>query len=496
MLTPARPAFLHKTILFLLLTLIGLWPAIWSGGPLLFSDSPSYYRGGGIALEAFERKLFPQPATPTRSATATHKPENTPSVTGLRSLSFAVFTNVSMRTFGIFGTVALMSALTAWLMLLFVAHLAPRAQALVTLGTAGLTMMPFYAGQLMPDILAGVLILAAMILALRPELPKSVVLILLATIGFAILSHYAHLPLGLALGVALFIIFWRRGKRLGATLMLAPIALALLVNVGISLNVPTGNAGNTADADASQATSQISAKLPSKKPSISIAPARFPILLARSLEDGPAMKYLQDVCPDPRFTICEIYDVFPSNAGAALWGKDSIHNRATPAQFRRIAEEEIPLLWGALKAYPLEQASALLANTWTQFIRIGYPKVRSANITLDGPKTLSFQITEVFNSTERKALEYMQLTSLALAVLALLANFRVMQGALRSAFWVLLIALVVNAAVCGGLSAPVNRYQGRIIWSVVLLGFTVWALRPGLGFFGNQHRRNQTGRKT
>ena len=469
---------LQRILLFLTLTFVGLWPALWAGGPLIFKDSAGYYRTGGLALEMLENKVFSpqnQSAAPQQTFAAGEE-KDTPSALGLRSLPFSVFTNVTMRTIGEYGTILILSALSSGLILMFVAGLPMRAQIPIGVGTVALTLMPFYASQLMPDILASSLILSAMILTLRPDVGKGIVLFLLGVIFFSIVSHYAHIPLALAVCVVLFVTFWRRGMRWKALIMLTPFVLALAVNMGISVLVQITAPEYLKLSDASHTTDE--------RPAISIAPARVPILLARSLSDGAALKYLQDVCPDPRFTMCEVYDEFPSNVGAALWGKNSIKKRATPEQMWRISNEEIPLLWAAFKAYPMQQTQALLGNAWRQFYLIGYPLVDTARTSVSTSIALEIDEFEGFDTGDQRALELVQLFSVLFALLAIAANYRVMPGPMRSVVWLLLLSLTVNAIVCGGLSAPVDRYQGRIIWCVVLLGFTAAAIRPALGLRG------------
>jgi hypothetical protein len=48
----------------------------------------------------------------------------------------------------------------------------------------------------------------------------------------------------------------------------------------------------------------------------------------------------------------------------------------------------------------------------------------------------------------------------------------------RWALALLALGLIANAAICGGLSAPADRYQGRVVWAVVLLGLALMPTRP------------------
>jgi hypothetical protein len=486
---------LPQAVLLVLLTFALMWPALMTGRPLITDDTATYYRGGGVAMDLLEKRLgldreIPAPvaaeATLEDSVTEV-KRSSEPPIIGLRSLAYSLFTNLSMRTLGVMAPVVITCAATAWLILLFVETFPLIWRAGIGFGVAGLTLLPFYVSQIMPDIFAGIMILVAMIFATRPDLSTGYRWVLLGIMYLAILTHYAHIPLGFMLCAALLALYLWRRERGVALLVLGPILLALASNVVISLMVPADpQLPDMADAASTPhdqlSDKQLSEEQPSEGPQISIAPARYPFLLARSLEDGPAHRFLSENCPDPRFTICEIYDEFPSNAGAALWGPDSIYNRANLEQARRIADEEVHLVWAAFRAYPFEQVRALAANTWAQFVRFGYPPVAAANIVIQDSRELQIERSDVIDWSKRTWFERIQLAALGLSILMVALNYRAMSGGFRFTVWLVLLSLVVNAMVCGGLSAPVDRYQGRIIWCVVLLGFTAWAIRPTFGF--------------
>ncbi|GFE63089.1 hypothetical protein [Litoreibacter roseus] len=489
---------LRTAVLFLTLTLIGLWPAFLNGDPLLFYDSASYYKGGGAAIEMLEDKLGidtqktdrePTPE-PTVSAPSESNPEDavaeqlrpaTADVTsrkfGLRSLPFSLYANVTTRLFGVFGPIALISALTAWLILAFVAILPTATRSLVALGTMGLSGLPFYTSQYMPDTLAGHLILAPIIMVVRTDLGAWTRLLLLATMAFAFLAHYAHIPLGAVMLLLLVGAYVVRRSYIWAGLSAATLLIALGVNVAISLLVPTVEPDR---ATSTQTAEAAPVEKPKSGKSISIAPARFPILLARTLEDGPGRKYLEATCPDPRFTLCEVYATFPKNVGAALWGDDSIYNRATPIQAQRIADEELELIWEAFKAYPVEQTTALLGNAFEQLYLIGLNDQIFGSMEVLGPRTIDVELEFHTYDSVKAAVEQIQLISVGLALLGLILRFGSFSQPFRQGVWFLAVGLLVNAAVCGGLSAPVDRYQGRVIWCLILMGFSAWALHPRL----------------
>lgn len=79
----------------------------------------------------------------------------------------------------------------------------------------------------------------------------------------------------------------------------------------------------------------------------------------------------------------------------------------------------------------------------------------------------------------RKAIGAVQLAALGVAFVGIGLAFASARGevtpGIRAALGLILVALIVNAAVCGGLSAPADRYQGRIIWVLALFGLILLA---------------------
>ncbi len=450
--------------LFAALTLACLWPAVWAGGPGLFFDSPAYYNGGGRALEILEQKLAPaapspaapgaatpgaatpSPATPGAATPGPSKP-----LTSLRSLPFSLFMNVSIRGLGLFAPIAALSAVLAWLVIAFTAALPPARQAAVALGTVVLTTLPFYTSQLMPDALAGALLVVPMLLAVRPDLGRWTVALLLVVFYLSVISHYAHVPVAAVMTLGLVALCLGRRRYLRAGVVLLPLVLALATNLAVSALTPGGGGP-------------------------SLAPGRLPILLARTLADGPGRAFLESTCPDARFTLCEVYSTFPANAHDALWGDDAIYERATSAQARRIAAEEVPLVLAVFRAYPVAQTRALVGNAVRQFFLVGLADHSFGAITLEGPTKMTIDQRHAEGRGIKTAVELVQLVAIAAAVAALALFWRRLPPGYGAATAFLAAGLVTNAAICGGLSAPVDRYQGRIVWCVVLLGFQAAAV--------------------
>src|SRR5699024_7176596 len=89
----------------------------------------------------------------------------------------------------------------------------------------------------------------------------------------------------------------------------------------------------------------------------SVAPLRLPILLARSIQDGPARWYLQEACPEAPLAFCEAFgDNVPTNIPQFLWDENGIDS-LSPELMNRIRAEEFHILALAFRAYPVEQTA-------------------------------------------------------------------------------------------------------------------------------------------
>jgi hypothetical protein len=328
--------------------------------------------------------------------------------------------------------------------------------ALVALVCGTLTSLPWFASYLMPDLLAAAVLLYAAMLVRSFDvlsIPQRTVLGLLA--AFAIGSHYGHIPLAVAcIGAALA--FRLLQRRLGFSVLVAavaPIAAVVAANAALGM-------------------------LFFDEPSA--APRRLPVLLARSIEDGPARWHLEDHCASARYTICEVFTEIPSSMDAVMWSEGGLHRVATAEQMNRIREEEFLILGRAFLAYPLQQTWSLIGNTVKQFVSLGTRDFLSAEIErLSGVVNVSFNRQRLRGLLNAFDLMHGAAVAFAFVVIAIFAwGDRLRSGPReREVLAVVLFGLLANAAIFGGLSAPTDRYQSRVIWLVPVLAGLFWLER-------------------
>lgn len=445
--------FRFKLALWVALSLVLLWPALINGSPLLFFDSISYLDQGRTASQGAVAKIAGLFATRDAAAPGAGFEAAAGSASFVRSITYAVFTYVtSLTPIGAFGAIVLQSVLMTWLIgLLVEPALWQRRAALAAagLGLAVFTTLPWFVSYLTPDILAAALIVCGMVVVGGLDrLGGWARLGLLAAASFAMLSHYGNVPLGMAVAaVVLAMLMWRRRLTvLRALMIVLPIGIAIGGNM-------------------------VASKVAFHE--VSAAPKHLPILLARSIADGPALWHLQENCPQKRYAICELFDVVPANIGLLLWAKDGILNTATDEQMTRIRAEEPVILRRAFFEYPRQQTWSLVGNAVLQLGSIGTEDLRWSHLLRTADGGYAIGPGRFGQRAGLDAIARLNIVVTLLAVAVLLVCFaRDRLNAVpqeRDIVFVSLAGLAANAAIFGGLSAPVDRYQARVIWILPLL---------------------------
>ncbi|XHY19306.1 hypothetical protein SuNHUV7_41220 (plasmid) [Pseudoseohaeicola sp. NH-UV-7] len=314
---------------------------------------------------------------------------------------------------------------------------------LIALATA--TTLPWFVVYLMPDIFAAVPILFG-ILLIGP---------LSATTGwqrwfFAALSalavsfHYGYPPLMAGVTAVALLCLMVRGSltpALGFAALL-PVVFAPLLNL----------AASSAVLDNPSAT-----------------PLRLPILLARSLEDGPALWYLTEACPEANLAFCDAFgDDIPAYVGSFLWDEDGI-SKLSREQMAQIREEEFTILWRAFRAYPIAQTTSLLGNAAKQSVKIGTGNISGRLATEEFGIERLPPDAPALRALQRYDTLVMWTSAISAAICLGCLCFPRVRRRHGGTLLIVLSGLLANAVIFGGLSAPVERYQSRVIWLLSLM---------------------------
>jgi hypothetical protein len=407
------------------MVLVLLAPAIWNGFPLIFPDT------GGYLMAAMT-------GTPMHG----------------RSALYGLFLSAGV-SFAFWPCVILQAALMAWLFTVTVRvnGLGGRpwlAFAIVAF-TAATTSLPWFAGQLMPDILFAAAALAIYLLAYTHDrLNRWERFVLAATIAVAIPSHMAAAGLCVGVIAALWAFSFIKSFALPAPrLTLAACAVA----IGIAL-CPLSNLALIGH--------------------FGFTPGGSSFLFGRLIEDGMIERYLEDKCPDPSLQICAYKDEIPEQADDWLWGNSAFYKLGGWGGY---TEEQGRIIRETLLLYPLEHITTAIIATLEQLVSF------ETEVSIDDnePTFLTFaelvpdlmpalmdarQQDDLLDVRMLNYTLYVPVAGLGIGglVIALIMRRRLKLSPEATALcFAILLALAVNAAICGIFSHPVDRYQSRLV---------------------------------
>ena len=407
-------------------TLLLMAPALWNGFPLLEYDS------GGYLARCFEGTLEVS-----------------------RSTVYGFFlAALAWRDF--WPALVVQAALTVWVIALVLRAHGLGGRPLLLLGTVAVlavaTTLPWIVGILLTDIFAGLGVLTLYLVTLRGEKlagwERAALVVLTA---FAAASHGATLAVLLALlSLAIIVTLFdrklvpRAGLGRGiAALVLAPLML-LTANYAVAGRVAW-------------------------------TPGGIALPFGRMLQDGIVARYLADHCPDPRLKLCAHRHELPTDADEFFWG-ESIFDRL--GRFQELDDEMRTIVLESLRAYPLWQAEAAVSAAGRQLT-----KVRTGEGVHD-------QVWHTYNMIERfmpsmlpamraarqqkGELDFAAINRLhvPIALASMLLLLATIVLAIKQPRFTDLgplaataaLAILANAAVCGVLANPHDRYGVRLVW--------------------------------
>jgi hypothetical protein len=458
----------------ILLALALLWPAAWNGAPILFSDSASYLRSGEAALEAVARLSEPGGGGPRPGDLRGY---------GISTQRSVYYGAPFIRTLELGGPwlPALLQALLVSVTLLVglrrlgLAGLASRAGvAAVLVPVSGVAI---FASTLMPDVLAGTMVLSmALLLAYAGRFPRGEWTWLFLMVVLGALVHRSNLALAMVLLVAATPVLALCRVNWPRTVLALAAALALC-----------GAAHSAVD--------QVIRKI------TGYPPVPLPFLLARVIGDGTAQPYLERRCAAERFFSCKFLRKMPMTENEFLWSWDPKRIAFAGERYEgraRIDAEESRIVMGVVRDDPVRQLIASSGNAVQQFFDVGATEFRRQ---VPVSRRISPPIHRLLVDYQRTELAHgripmielswlmlgVYLVSLAVGVGVLARRWPGVWAGLRrnsgpedelrfwAAFVIMLKGLAINAAVSGVLAGVFDRYQGRVAWLAALFALVALA---------------------
>lgn len=472
-----------KWLALLICAAILLLPAIYNRAPFLVIDTTAYLHGAETAVATVlgdDWKL-------DRSAASAASPSETGQTVdedggGLTSLDQGIVLSGRSIYYGLllyFGALlgslwisaAIQALAIAVCLHLVVVRMWDFSNRLLVGATALLSIfspLGYFAGLLMPDILIGVTIMLASAIAARAMVGKDRrFLALFALAAFACLGHSSHIVVTIGLSLLIFLA--------GAAGQLVP-RLATCTALCLAVAALVGVAGEIAfNAAVRQQTG--------------FDPLRLPHLAARSIDLGPGTAYARAHCPKAGFAICDYTPIYPVKWTEFLFSEDKrtgVFAVADARTKRRISEEQVSFFTAVYREHPAEMTKGLALDIMSQFVRFGpitamYTRSDDLHFRDSLPESFYDDVTgsRIFLHPATKSLmTTFTYASVLAGSVAIVACF--LFGRLRSTrrqlsdfdrfTLVSLFGVAGNAVACAILASPFDRFQGRVVWIIPLLG--------------------------
>jgi hypothetical protein len=420
----AMPALLSWSVATTAMIGLMLAPAIWNGFPIIFPDTGGYFTAPIVGELA-----------------------------NGRSALYGLFLYLAIPL-AFWPSIIAQAALMAWLIAVTLRVNGLAGRPYLALGIVALlcavTSLPWFAGQLMPDILFAAAALSLYLLAYGDaQLVRWERFVLGAVIAFAMASHMAAAGVCVAVVMALAVTHIRRLNLPKARLTFAAASIA----AGILLQ-PVSNAMLTG--------------------SFAFTPGGSNFLFGRLVEDGIVQRYLEDNCPDTSIRLCDYKGKMPDNADAWLWwGGSPLYKMGGWAAYEPEAKR---IIRATLAEYPLTHAATAIEAAIMQFLSFKTEvRVVDNEHTHWSVRDFAPQLYPALLAARQHAAPFdvgplnwlhLPVAYLSLAAMALAMIFRRrlnLSGEAYALCLVLFAALAANAVICGVFSHPVDRYQSRLV---------------------------------
>jgi hypothetical protein len=427
------------TAYLLLASLLLSWVALFNRAPLVFSDTIAY------STAAFQREI-----------------------PGLFSIFYSIFILPLHQGVSFWPVVFVQSAIIAHLLYLTARTVTRRRvrkldMLLIVAALAVFSSLPWVSGEILPDVFTPVVLLGLFLIAFADGALSRAELIYVGTLTtLAIATHLSHVPIAagqILICIALRLVFlgrsphaFRWAARLALPLVLA-VASMFAVNLVSSHQLVLARNSNV-------------------------------FLLAKWIDEGPALSYLKEACPGVGYALCEYLEDLEGKSHDELkWGGNSPFKRV--GTFDELEPEAREIVRGTLYSHPYEILRHAFANAARQLMRFQ----AGDGLTQEFARWVGEHIGKIYGAeigtpflASRQAqgelpitpFRYLHLVGLALGAAlclwVLLMRRDTLTPQLTLLYAVVFAGIVWSAIVIGALSAPYDRYMARVIWLVCFVG--------------------------
>jgi len=404
-----------------------VWPALWNGYPLLYSDTHVFITQPTPGFFNWDK----------------------PFIYGPWMLPFHAWQSL----WGVVLVQGILISHLVWLTQQTVSVATPVRHLLICLVLSVLTGASWFVSLVMPDIFSGMVVLSIFILGFSKNLSKPKLLWVSLVGALAIAVHLSHLVIAAACLLVVLALKWRRIQY-----AVLPLVLALVALVGTTMYAFN---------------------------KVAISPFGSVFMVARMSADGNVKSVLEKYCPEKSWHLCAWTDRLAKDSDSFMWDETG-PVWSHPGGPIGLAPEASEIVALTLRHRPLQLLWSAFQNTVTQLsmVKLG-DTIHSDYLDLTVLKSIekffpAAELERYKNSYQVQGtmLERVSFFS-GLGAYAVLIGFflsvYLFIRALRNRDWVVLgliamlwLGVLANAFSTGALSKPHYRYQTRIAWLLVL----------------------------
>jgi hypothetical protein len=333
--------------------------------------------------------------------------------------------------------------------------------------------LPWITGEIMPDVFSPVLLLGLFLLGFcSRQLGRFERVYLVVLTTAAITTHFSHVPIALGL-ILLCLMVWpfvahdvvplRRAAMLVLTPWLLAVSCMLTVNW-----------------------------LDSRE--IGLARNSSVFLLAKWIDDGPALSYLESACPAAGYALCAyVKELHGLTHDDLKWQADSPFQKI--GTFDQLEPEARRIVWSTLRTHTPEILQRAILDAGRQLFQFATGDGLSpyfAQMVADrvypffGPEVANSLLNSKQGQGRLPVGDFSQLHLVAVILAVVFGAWTVvarrqwLPGKLVTLYAFVIAGVVWNATVTGGLSGPYDRYLARVIWLLcfaALIGYRYVALK-------------------
>jgi hypothetical protein len=419
-----------RAVSFLAILLGGalfVWPALWNGYPLLYSDTHVFINQPTPGFFNWDKPFIYGPWMLPFHAWQ--------SLWGVVLVQGILISNLVWLTQQVFGVTR------------------PLRHLLLCGVLSLLTGASWFVSLLMPDIFSGMVVLSIFILGFSKQLSKSMTVWVSLLGALAIAVHLSHLVIAAACLCVVLVFRWRRF--LYAVL---PLVIALFSLVGTTMYAFN---------------------------KVAVSPFGSVFMLARMSADGNVKSVLEKYCPEKSWTLCAWTDRLAKDSDSFMWdpkgpvwshpgGPIGLAPEASEIVALTLRTRPMPLLWSALQNTVMQLSMVKLGDTihsdW-----LDVTVLKSVEKFFPAAELERYKKAHQVQETMLEKVSFVSTVGTYAVLLGFLLSLYLLYRAVQARDWTALgfivliwVGVLANAFATGALSKPHYRYQTRIAWLLVL----------------------------